>query len=653
MENTPKTILIIEDDVGLSDLLAEKIEGCGFMPVCVFSASEAFDWLGRQDPFLIILDYGLPDFTGIEFVTHLLEERHELPPFIVSTGRGDERIAVEMMKLGARDYIIKDSNFLDMIPILVSKAVTIIENEHRLRVAEQALKANEERQRAMIANIYDVLAIVDVNGINRYKSPNVERIFGWKPEELIGENTLDNVHPEDLDYVTRVYHNLLLNPHEVSTLEFRYKCKDGSYKWIELTASNQIQNKAINGVLLNYHDITLRKEAEKELIVAKEKAEESDRLKTAFLQNMSHEIRTPMNAIVGFAGLLKDEIDDRINMERFCDIIYQRSNDLLLIIDDILDISKIEAGQLAISYENCNLEDLFSELSAYYEEQKNRQDKKELSLIFRTDNISQIGTFVTDTFKLKQILTNLIGNALKFTSQGKVEIGCRMKGKNLVEFYVCDTGIGIPKEKHQYIFERFAQIKSETGLLYGGNGLGLPIVKGLTGLLGGDVWLESEPDKGSTFYFTIKYRLSADFKVDNCKKSEPVQSDILFNNRTVLVVEDDEYNLDLIREILSGNGLEIFYVKNGKAAVRFALEEKPDIILMDIGLPDISGYEATKQILLQNPDIKIIAQTAYASGEDRIRALDAGCVDHIAKPLRSDKLLSVINKFLYREGQKV
>ncbi len=643
MDINSKIILIIEDDAGLSDLLAEKIRDCGFKPVCVFSASEAFVWLRKYEPFLMILDYGLPDLTGIEFVTRWFEENNSLPPFIVSTGRGDERIAVEMMKLGARDYIIKDSNFLDMIPIRVTGTVQVIENEHRLRIAEQTVKANEEKQRAMIANIYDVIAIVDVHGINRYKSPNIERIFGWKPEELIGESTMNNVHPDDLDYVSRIYYNLISNAAEVSTFEFRYKCKDGSYKWIELTASNQIQNKVINGVLLNYHDITRRKETELELILAKEKAEESDRLKTAFLQNMSHEIRTPMNAIVGFSGLLKDEIDNKENVERFCEIINQRCNDLLVIIDDILDISKIEAGQLTITYDHCNLGNLFCELRDFYNEQKVRLNKGDLGFVFKTGNI---GSFVTDIFKLKQILTNLIGNAIKFTSKGKIEVGCRLNEKNLLEFYVSDTGIGIPKEKHAFIFERFAQLKSNNGPFYGGNGLGLPIVKGLTGLLGGDVWIESEPGKGSTFFFTIEYRLPGVVPSEKSTKDEPVLSDFLFSNKTVLIVEDDQYNLDLILEMLSDTGLELFYVSNGNDAIKLALERNPDVILMDIGLPDISGYEVTRQILLRNQNMKIIAQTAYASGEDRIKALNAGCVEHIAKPLRLDKLLSVIGKYL-------
>lgn len=646
MNNDSKTVLIIEDDAGLSDLLAEKIGDCGFNTFCVYAASEAFEWLRVHEPFLMILDYGLPDLNGSEFVTALLEEGRALPPFIVSTGRGDERIAVEMMKLGARDYIVKDSNFLDMLPILIAKTGNIIENEIKLREAELSLKANEERQRAMIANIYDVIAIVDANGINRYKSPNIERIFGWKPEELVGENTLNNVHPDDLDWVTGIFYSLLSKPEEARTIEFRYKCKDGNYKWIELTASNQIENKAINGVLLNYQDISRRKEAEKELILAKERAEESDRLKTAFLQNMSHEIRTPMNAIVGFAGLLIDELDNKETARRFCDIINQRCNDLLLIIDDILDISKIEAGQLKIAYDTCNLEGLFAELKEYYVEQKVRQNKGNLDLIFEIDSAAKIEPFLTDNFKLKQILTNLIGNALKFTQKGHIEVGCRLKETNLIEFYVADTGIGIPKEKHSFIFERFAQIKYDDGALYGGNGLGLPIVKGLATLLGGDVWLESEPGKGSIFFFTVEYKHPPGLAQEAFVKNDTAVKDFWFKNKTVLVVEDDQYNLDLIREMLSGVGLDILFARNGIEAVTFAIEKNPDIVLMDIGLPDISGYEATRQILHQKPDMRIIAQTAYASGEDREKALNAGCVEHIAKPLRLDKLLTAISRYL-------
>lgn len=289
MTITQKKILIIEDDTGILELLAEIVNSCGYESIAKSSASEAIDWLQGNMPFLILLDYGLPDINGKELINILIEKEIHIPPFIVSTGQGDERIAVEMMKLGASDYIIKDINFLDMIPIVIEKVGKIIDNEQKLALALESIRENEEKQRSMLSNISDVLAIIDINGINRYKSPNIEKIFGWKPDELIGQDTFKIIHPEDKAYTAQIFKDLICIPDKSVTIEFRYMCKDGTYKWVELTAINKQQTPSIGGILLNYHDISPRKNAEFDLIKAKERAEESDRLKTAFFAK--HESR--------------------------------------------------------------------------------------------------------------------------------------------------------------------------------------------------------------------------------------------------------------------------------------------------------------------------------------------------------------------------
>jgi signal transduction histidine kinase len=239
-----------------------------------------------------------------------------------------------------------------------------------------------------------------------------------------------------------------------------------------------------------------------ELIEAMERAEESDRLKTSFLQNMSHEIRTPMNAIMGFSELLVDSFDDKENLEYFTGIINQRGKDLLEIIDEILDISKIESGQLSVNIEKFDLRPLFDDLKVLFEEVQIKKNKQHIFFDLRAQCDPSKLIVETDKAKLKQIFINLIGNAFKFTDNGRIEAGCKIDNDNLL-FFVSDTGVGIPQDKQQIIFERFSQIEQTTSRLYGGTGLGLSIVKGFVDSLGGQIWVESEPGKGTTFYFIL------------------------------------------------------------------------------------------------------------------------------------------------------
>ncbi len=380
-----------------------------------------------------------------------------------------------------------------------------------------------------------------------------------------------------------------------------------------------------------------------ELTIAKEKAEESDRLKTAFLQNMSHEIRTPMNAIMGFTSLLAKNYYDKEKLEIFSKIIEQRSDDLLNIINDLLDISKIESGQSAVNIENFNLNDLFSELSLFFRDYQNRINKQHITLSMIKVIDENIVMIKTDKVKLKQILINLITNAFKYTKSGTIECSC-IPDNNKLLFKVADTGIGIPTDKYDFIFERFTQIKSEISYNISGTGLGLAIVKRLVELLSGSVWLESECNKGSTFYFTIDYHKGS---LSEEKTSSPVNhSTDLIKNKTILIVEDDDYNALYLQEILKNAVSNVLTVNKGLDSVELIKNQFVDVVLMDVRLPDITGYKATKMILKNNPDIKIIAQTAYASNNERQKALDAGCIDYISKPTKQNILINLLEKYL-------
>jgi PAS domain S-box-containing protein len=385
------------------------------------------------------------------------------------------------------------------------------------------------------------------------------------------------------------------------------------------------------------------RETNEKLKIAKLKAEESDRLKTAFLQNMSHEIRTPMNAIIGFSSLLVEKNQDKEKIEQFSEIISLRSKDLLSIINDILDISKIESGQVAVNLEYCGVNSLLEELYVVFNEFKKRNGKEDIQLkIEQPLNYENI-QIKTDKVKLKQILINLLSNAFKFTLEGSITYGYKIEKNNFV-FYVKDTGIGIPEEKFKYIFERFIQLNQLPKKNIGGTGLGLSIVEGLVQLLGGKVWLESELGKGTTFYFTLAFD---EFDKGFGLIDETMQvSHADFSGKNILIVEDDYFNSMYLIEILSKYNFKIQTVSSGKEAVEMALTHHFDLILMDIRLPDISGYDATHSILAVKENTKIIAQTAYAAIDERVKAIKAGCVDFISKPTQKEDLTSMIKKHL-------
>jgi len=380
------------------------------------------------------------------------------------------------------------------------------------------------------------------------------------------------------------------------------------------------------------------------LLVAKEKAEESDRLKTAFLQNMSHEIRTPMNAIMGFSELISLQYNNKEKVEKYSKIINQRCNDLLCLIDDILDIARIESGQLSINPQSTNLSKLCNEIYQLFKEHQKKINKENIQL--KKEPNFKYKNIIIDDVKLKQIFINLVNNAFKFTKEGVVTFGCKNYSDNEILFYVSDTGIGIPKDKFDYIFERFTQLEVGLSKQYGGTGLGLSIVKGLVKLLGGKIWLESELGKGTTFYFTIPFSIDEEEKAKTEKSEDkPIQ----FNqclNYTILIVEDDYYNSVYLKELLEDYGFKTISTEYGEEAIKIINNQEVDMILMDIRLPDIDGYETTRRIRKQYPKLKIIAQTAYAMPEDRNKALEAGCNDFVTKPIDPGQLFEKIKTSL-------
>ena len=396
----------------------------------------------------------------------------------------------------------------------------------------------------------------------------------------------------------------------------------------------------------------LVKERTIDLEIAKEKAEESDKLKSAFLANMSHEIRTPMNAIIGFSNLLNDNELLRADKDELISHIIHNSSTLLHLIDDIIDIAKIEAGQLEINKKNCQINKILNELFETYSEKKKLLHTKDIELVFKPGIENINFTTFTDPIRIQQILTNLIDNALKFTEEGKIEIGYTIKEKNkdsFLQFFVKDTGIGLSKDQQGQIFSRFTKFENDKKKLYRGAGLGLAICKNISNLLGGDIWVDSEPNQGSSFYFTIPYlKVSED---DIILKENQEENSYNWENKTILIAEDEESNFRFLEIALAKTNVNIIRAHDGIEAIEKFQKNDVDLILMDIKMPNMDGLEATRRIRKIDVDIIIIAQTAFAMENDEKISIKAGCNDYIAKPIRKPKLLVLINKYFEKELQ--
>ena len=427
---------------------------------------------------------------------------------------------------------------------------------------------------------------------------------------------------------------------EVWKTEFYNRRKDKSKYWEDVTISTLTDS---NGNISNYilltDDISEKKKMMDDLLSAKSKAEESDKLKTSFLQNISHEIRTPMNSIVGFSEILNNQNLTEEKRKYYTTIIQQSSNQLLAVITDIVIISTIESGQEKIRERETNVNLIFKSLQEQFE---SKAKQLNIDLISKA-TLSEINaTILTDDTKLIQILTNLIGNALKFTKQGFVEYGYTLKD-NFLEFFVKDTGIGIPEEMHERIFDRFRQASATIALDYGGTGLGLSISKAYVELLGGKIRVESQPNKGSEFLFTIPYKKTAS-EPENNAIEEVLETERI---KTILVAEDEDNNYKLISELLSTFNIKLIRATNGIDAVEICKSNQTiDLVVMDIKMPIMNGFEATKIIKEIRPELKVIAQTAYSFDNDKTQAFISGCDDFIAKPFTKKQFIGIITKYL-------
>lgn len=484
----------------------------------------------------------------------------------------------------------------------------------------------------------------DIETLTLSWAENLEQVFGSDQmfENREFKNVLVIIHPEDRFVF---FHTLLKAVHNLDEYNFEVRIYDidQNLKWVEMTGRVHFDELKRKSILLGIvYDITERKNYVKDIIQARQKAEESDRLKSSFLATMSHELRTPLNAVIGFSDLILGDSDLDPELDEFVHLINNNGLHLLSLIEDIFDLSLMESNQIKIYNDKFELiqglQDL-TEMIPIEIEKFNKED----DIVFINELPDKQIFLDSDASRVNQIVGNLLKNAIKFTPKGYVKLGVREVDEDVI-IYVEDNGIGISKEKQNIIFEIFRQGEESLTRQFGGAGLGLSLSHNLSELLGGKLWVDSDENTGAVFSFKIK-RLRNGHDTIN-EKSITVET-IDWSNKYVLIAEDEFSNFELLLYILKPTKVRIKQVTNGNDAIFEALSvERPDLILMDIKMPDLNGFEATKIIKEVYPDLPIIAQTAFAISGDRELALEMGCDEYISKPLKKIDLLKLMKNYL-------
>lgn len=523
--------------------------------------------------------------------------------------------------------------------------IKIRETERDL--AEKSLRYNEIKYRELAEFLPQGIFETDNTGLITYVNKAWLDLFGYTRKDI-----RDGINFKDLLLIPDKNH--FLDDARIFDIETMARKKNGSEFNINLYTNRIYKDSKLIGIRGILIDVTQKTKFINELQIAKTRAEQSDKLKSAFLANMSHEIRTPMNAIIGFSALLSDPTISSENQKDYIKYIQSSGEQLLKLIDDIIDIAKIEAGELKIKKDVTLVNSTIVELQTIFNQLKMMQGKN-IDIIINPFYSSSEFAIFTDPTRFRQILTNLINNAYKFTHSGYIEIAYAKYG-NTLQFYVKDTGIGIFKNMQDSIFDRFVQADHPKGRQFGGTGLGLTITKHLVNLLGGKIWVNSEPNVGSTFYFTLPFEpVNMEGKlIQDADDNYLMHDDFKFEGLEILVAEDNDMNYELAQTILSQKGIIVSRANNGKEAIMACLNnEKLDLILLDMEMPEMSGYEAIGYIRNARPSIPVIAQTAHAMAEDKANCLEIGCNEYISKPIDAQSLFDAIKRCIIQHRELI
>jgi len=520
------------------------------------------------------------------------------------------------------------SGFTDTIEMIVNQAAITM---NRIK-AEESLKEAEERFRLAFLTTPDSININELEtGMYVEVNEGFCALTGYRREDVIGRTSTEiNIWADTTDRERLL--ELLKKEGKVKNFEAPFRLSNGTISTGLMSASIIHLNGAPHIISIT-RDIEELKKAEREIIRAKEAAEEASRLKTAFLNNISHEVRTPMNAILGFTDLLQSEDLEKTEKERFFGIINSNAKQLLSIIDDVLEISRLDSGRIPLNPGTFSLHELMEDIHLSMRDLTNR---KGLQFVFSMDDGGRTDQIIADKEKIRQVIVGLIENAVKFTSEGTVSFGYT-KQKRKIEFYVRDTGIGIPPDEHEKIFERFYQVNQPPARDVRGTGLGLSIARGLADVMGGTIRIESYPGAGSVFFLDISYQEPVSTGVGTV-----VTKRYSLEAMTILIAEDEDTNYELLKILLSKKTKKVIRAINGAEVMAILGKDKPDLIVMDLKMPVMDGYEATRQAKVIYPDLPIIALTAYSQPEEERRALEAGCCAFISKPISNQELIETI-----------
>lgn len=648
-------ILIVEDDQGIAFLLAEAIEAKGREVHLTHNGESAREFIAKHHPDLMILDFSLPDMNASDLIGKLRENDIPVPQFIVSTGRGDETIAVDMMKMGAYDYLVKDASLIRRMPGVVSRALADIARERKLNEAIEARNLSDQKlieEQRRLANI-----IMATNaGTWEWDLKTNKTIFNERWAQMLGYTLSElepttyktwerAIHPEDQQIISRKLEDHFARKTDNFEVEVRVRHKNGNWIWVQsrgcvLNYDTQEKPALMAGTMIDITHQKQKEQLEKEFQVAKEALS----FKQNFLASMSHEIRTPLTGILGMIELIKKTTLDHTQQD-YIITLKNASENLREIIDQVLDYSDIEAGKLKIKPRNVELNCFIIKAQELFEKICNKPIQFESSL----DPQLPLEV-ITDFKRIMQIISTLVTNAVRYSEKGTISLSFKKDQdlddhKVLIKVEVKDQGMGVHPDKHDQIFSPFSDVHHIDTSHYEGTGLGLALCKELVAMQGGEIGVDSQPGKGSTFWFTFTTAFPAN-SLKEANQSDDQQEIWLGKDLKVLVVEDKLITQKVVKLQLNEIGFEVDLAINGKVAVEKFSPKAYDLVLMDIQMPVMDGITAMKEIKKNFPGYRpVIGFSANSFEGDRKKYMDMGFDEFLNKPMHMKSFLKVVREF--------